>query len=163
MPEKVCVKKQGSLMTVFLDGNWQPLPLATFEDRPICEMTQTYNNISELQRDFPTREFTFFEAPKKPENVVIKTPEVIAEAERVMAKRGMKLPTTPTPQKTPTIVQTEVVGLVLPQNDVQLTRAREFLKRLEYAERYASKENEVTLAIQIQVVEELLREVFGAI
>lgn len=160
MPEKVCVKKQGSLMTVFLDGNWQPLPLATYQDRPICEMTQTYNNISELQRDFPQREFSFFEAPKKPENVVVKTPEIIAEAERQMAKRGLKIDkkSTPTstivPINTPTIQAIEI-------KDVQLTRAREFLKRLEYAERYASKENEVTLAIQIQVVEELLREVFG--
>lgn len=157
MPDsKIYVQKRGPIHKVYLDDRQQPVSLSSHEDNPAGTFPFTYTSLRELQNSFPGREFVFLEKPAKPQNVITRTPEILAESAR-RRKTSADMPT-PTIEDSPKVVTNSDSQLVT-MSDTQ-KRSEEFLKRLEFAERYASEENRVTLAIQITIVSELLDEVF---
>jgi hypothetical protein len=184
MPDgKVYVRKEGAIHTVYEDtASGQPLPLSSFDDQPAGGALQTYMSIAEVERRFPGKEVICLEKQQGPLPPVIRRSAAVrAEAAEIVAnlpktqakpaasrsKSQMKRLNVQQGKSMDEGIYQEIKPLsegvyqeVKVEDDGRYEHAKEFLKRLEVAFRYASKKNQRTLEIQIDVIRELLEEVF---
>lgn len=151
---KLHVRKQGKVFTIFVDENKRPLPIASHDDKPAGGIPFTCVGEGELRTLFPGFEYEFHEKPTQAPPIITRDKSIRDEAATLLKKMSRSktasepMPTQTPPTQTKTPCQTRA-------------KAEEFLKRLEFANKYASEENQVTLAVQISIVQELLDEVFG--
>ena len=150
----VYVQKRGEVYTVHLADNGIPLQVATVDDEPVGAFPFTFTSKKELEAHFPGRQFVMLEAKPGLQQVLKYDPEVEKQA---LAILGQKTPSTP---KTVTI-PTNNSGEILSQVSLNYRqKAEEFLKRLQTAQQYASKKHAPKLQHQIEIIEELINEVF---
>lgn len=147
---KVYIQKLGqSLFRVPLDSRSQPVAVQNVTDMPDGCFPMTVHSEAELRAMFPHAEFVFLTAQRN--NTVINRDEETAKT-----AQSMLGPTPPT--KTVSVaVETEEPLL---SKVTQKQKCEEFLKRLQTALQYASKKHAPKLQNQIEIVEELIREIF---
>lgn len=153
MPE-LSVQKKGNTYTAYVGEDGRPISASSPEGQPPGGLAQVFVGERELKARFPGYDLTFLEKPTKPPVVITRSKEVKDEAAKIMAKAsaGAEQAAVARVSAPPPSMQTVTGGR---------ERAEEFLKRIEYAARYASEEHAITLAIQIDTVEDLIKEVWG--
>lgn len=173
----ICVQKDGKIFTVVLDGigvGAQPMPVSTYDERPAGSFPATFFSLREVQAKFPGRQLTIVERPPGNGKRIERDPAVAAEAEALMKRGPLANPArvkskaiTPTPkiltsELLPNLV-TDSTSISIPPTPSAIEcqdKGIEFLKRLETARQYASKKNQRILDLKIEVVLDLLKEVF---
>jgi len=147
---KVYIQKLGqSLFRVPMDSFNRPVPVQSVTDMPDGCFPLTLNSEAELRAHFPSAEFIFLTA--KSNNTVIERDEEISRQAAAMLKQPLQTKTVSV------AVETEEPLL---SNATQKQKCIEFLKRLQTALQYASKKHAPKLQHQIEIVEELIREIF---
>lgn len=153
---KVHVQRRGNIMTVHIDSNGNPLPLAGIDDQPAGGFPFTFTSERELVSHFPNREFVYH-TPKSNNTVVAYDADIEKQALAMMGKEAIPAPTA----RTKTVAIAAESQQVLEQSSIgSKAKAEEFLKRLKTALQYASKKHEKKLQDQVAIIEELIREVF---
>jgi len=149
----VYVQKQGEVYTVQLvDGI--PVPVATVDDEPVGAFAFTCTSRKELEATFPGARFVMVEAKPNQTQVQKHDPEIDRQALALLNQQ-------PPPAFKTKIVAVNETGDVLPSGSMNAKqKAEEFLKRLQTALQYASKKHQKNLQAQVQIVEELINEVF---
>ncbi|NBU33848.1 hypothetical protein EBZ38_03385 [bacterium] len=144
-----------------MDSNGRPIPVMSVDDDP-PGFPFTCTSEAELRQLFPGAEFVFL-TPKANNTSILYDPEIEKQALAMMGKE--KVPTPPTQAQRD--VKLTTVGIAAEsQRIIEQTalgprgRAEEFLKRLQTALQYASKKHEKKLKDQVEIIEELIREVF---
>jgi hypothetical protein len=139
-----------------MDTNGRPIPVASVDDDP-PGFPFTCTSEAELRSLFPGAEFVYL-TPKSNNTTLSYDANVEREALAMLGKPSNP----PTPTRT-VAVATTTEG---PLKGVEINglgprgRAEEFLKRLQTALQYASKKHEKKLKDQVEIIEELIREVF---
>jgi len=151
---KVYAQKQGAVHTVYVDvSTGQPMQVSSPDQVPPGGFPYTFLSSGEVRAKFPGRELVILEKPTPPQRVLRKSAEVSNAVSALLSEHNV-LPVDvkqPTPQTTPHVT---------PNNDARFEHAKEFLKRIQYAMEYASEENRAILSIQVEIVEDLIEEVF---
>lgn len=151
---KVYIQKLGqSLFRVPMDSFNRPVPVQSVTDMPDGCFPLTLNSEAELRAHFPSAEFVFLTA--KSNNTVIERDEEISRQAAAMVKQ-----LTPTPPTKTVAIAQESQQVLLQTSLGSKGKAEEFLKRLQTALQYASKKHAPKLQHQIEIVEELIREIF---
>ena len=156
---KIYVQRRGNVFRIPMDTNGRPIPVASVDDDP-PGFPFTCTSEAELKSLFPGAEFVYL-TPKSNNTTLSYDANVEREALAMMGKQS----------NPPTQLQRDVklttVGLAVEsQRILEQTalgpkgRAEEFLKRLQTALQYASKKHEKKLKDQVEIIEELIREVF---
>ena len=153
---KVHVQRRGNIMTVHLDSTGNPVPVASIDDQPPGAFPFTFTSERELTSHFPNRDF-IFHIPKSNNTLVNYDPEIERQALAMLNKE--ELPAKPAPTRSVAVASATREPLVVGEYSSK-QKAEEFLKRLQTALQYASKKHEKKLKDQVEIIEELIREVF---
>jgi len=150
---KVYVQKLGqSLFRIPMDSFNRPVPVQSVTEMPDGCFPMTLNSEAELRAHFPSAELIFITAPSN-NTVVHRSPDVAHQVAAIL-----KQSTTTPPTKTVGVaVET---GELLASSVNSKQKAEEFLKRLQTALQYASKKHAPKLQHQIEIVQELISEIF---
>lgn len=155
---KVHVQRRGNIMTVHLDSTGNPMPVASIDDQPPGAFPFTFTSERELTSHFPNREFVYH-TPKSNNTIVNYDAEIERQALAMLGKEeGLK--PAPTPVKVVQVGFASETSQQLLSSANSKQKAEEFLKRLQTALQYASKKHEKKLKDQVEIIEELIREVF---
>jgi len=153
---KIYVQRRGNVFRIPMDSNGRPIPVASVDDDP-PGFPFTCTSEAELRQLFPGAEFVYL-TPKSNNTTLSYDPEI--EKQVIATIRNANLPTPPT-QPTKTVATASWTAEQLPSTPIgSKQKAEEFLKRLQTALQYASKKHEKKLKDQVEIIEELLREVF---
>lgn len=151
---KIYVQRRGNVFRIPMDSNGRPIPVSSVDEDP-PGFPFTCNSEAELKMLFPGAEFVYL-TPKSNNSTLGYDPEVEKQALAMMGKEQVPIP----PSKPSQMVAT-ATGTPLKSSDVNhKQKAEEFLKRLQTALQYASKKHEKKLQAQVEIIEELIREVF---
>jgi hypothetical protein len=156
---KVYVQKRGNVYCVPMDiATGRAIPVSSY-DEEVAGFPFTCTSETELKMQFPNSEFVFLTEPEQKPNVIVPTEAVRQQANVLLKSLGLETP--PTPVK---VVQVPIAAesqRILEQVALgPKGKAEEFLKRLQTALQYASKKHEKKLKDQVEIIEELIREVF---
>lgn len=152
---KIYVQRRGNVFRIPMDTNGRPIPVTSVDDDP-PGFPFTCTSEAELRQLFPGAEFVYL-TPKVNNTSILYDPEIEKQALAMLGKE--QLPTPPT-QPTKTKAIAVLTGEQLSTSIESKQKAEEFLKRLQTALQYASKKHEKKLKDQVEIIEELLREVF---
>lgn len=153
---KIYVQRRGNVFRIPMDTSGRPIPVTSVDDDP-PGFPFTCTSEAELRQLFPGAEFVYL-TPKANNTSILYDPEIEKQALAMLGKD--QLPTPPT-QPTKTVATASWTAEQLPSTPIgSKQKAEEFLKRLQTALQYASKKHEKKLKDQVEIIEELLREVF---
>jgi hypothetical protein len=151
---KIYVQRRGNVFRIPMDTNGRPIPVASVDDDP-PGFPFTCTSEAELKSLFPGAEFVYL-TPKSNNTTLSYDANVEREALAMMGK-----PSNPPTQPTKAIAVSSMTAEPLKTSGVShQQKAEEFLKRLQTALQYASKKHEKKLKDQVEIIEELIREVF---
>lgn len=166
---KIYVQRRGNVFRIPMDTSGRPIPVTSVDDDP-PGFPFTCTSEAELRQLFPGAEFVYL-TPKANNTSILYDPEIEKQALAMLGKEQLQkqalamlgkdqLPTPPT-QPTKTVATASWTAEQLPSTPIgSKQKAEEFLKRLQTALQYASKKHEKKLKDQVEIIEELLREVF---
>ena len=152
---KIYVQRRGNVFRIPMDSNGRPIPVMSVDDDP-PGFPFTCTSEAELRQLFPGAEFVFL-TPKANNTSIMYDPEIEKQALAMMGKEKISTPPT---QPTATVAVATATNKVLVPVESHKQKAEEFLKRLQTALQYASKKHEKKLKDQVEIIEELIREVF---
>ena len=138
-----------------MDTSGRPIPVTSVDDDP-PGFPFTCTSEAELRQLFPGAEFVYL-TPKANNTSILYDPEIEKQALAMLGKEQLSTPPT---QPTKTKAVAVSTGEQLSTSIGSKQKAEEFLKRLQTALQYASKKHEKKLKDQVEIIEELLREVF---
>lgn len=151
---KIYVQRRGNVFRIPMDSNGRPIPVTSVDDDP-PGFPFTCNSEAELKMLFPGAEFVYI-TPKANNSTLGYDPEVEKQALAMMSKEQVPSPPSRPSQMVATATDVAVKSIEISNKQ----KAEEFLKRLQTALQYASKKHEKKLQAQVEIIEELIREVF---
>lgn len=154
---KIYVQRRGNVFRIPMDSNGRPIPVSSVDDDP-PGFPFTCTSEAELRSLFPGAEFVYL-TPKANNTSILYDPEIEKQALAMMGKEVTAKQTPPTHPTTTVAVATANNKVLVPAESHK-QKTEEFLKRLQTALQYASKKHEKKLKDQVEIIEELIREVF---
>ena len=151
---KIYVQRRGNVFRIPMDSNGRPIPVASVDDDP-PGFPFTCTSEAELRQLFPGAEFVYL-TPKSNNTTISYDADVEREALAMMGKQA-SAPTHPTKTAAVAVESKQILSSTALSSK---QKAEEFLKRLQTALQYASKKHEKKLKDQVEIIEELIREVF---
>jgi hypothetical protein len=143
---KVYVKRNGAVHTVFTDfDSGSPLPIRSYDDKPIGGFPQVFKSLRHLEREFPSADLIFIDKPRKEKAPAPQNQEARAKAKKLVAQMRQEQGLPPQPS--------------LPPSELE-SKALNFYRMLKERGVYAADEHKLTLSIQEDVVADLIRELW---